>query len=172
MANKSSEYPSGRLDGEVLKSFYGVTGEDGKFVYNRGHERIPDNWYTRNAADLYTIPYLNLDTLQQASEHPEFLSIGGNTGTVDSFTGVDPSMLTGGIFNAATLLQGNNLLCYATQLLVQGLPDILSGLLTDTNAAEDKLGSVLNDATNSLGCPKLNNIDKNQFNKYPGYTNR
>jgi hypothetical protein len=44
MANKSEEYPSGRLDGEVLKSFYGISGEDGKFVYNRGHERIPDNW--------------------------------------------------------------------------------------------------------------------------------
>lgn len=38
MSNKSEEFPSGKLNGEVLKSFYGVTGEDGNFQYNRGHE--------------------------------------------------------------------------------------------------------------------------------------
>lgn len=38
MSNKSEEFPAGKLNGEVLKSFYGVTGEDGNFQYNRGHE--------------------------------------------------------------------------------------------------------------------------------------
>lgn len=172
MANKSEEYPSGRLDGEILKSFYGVTGEDGSFVYNRGHERIPDNWYTRNVIDAYTIPYLNLDTTNMLLQHPEFASIGGNTGTVDSFVGVDPNDLTGGVFNAATLAQNNNFFCYAMQLTIQGVPDIISGLFTDTNAAVDKLGSALNAATNSLGCPKLNNVDKDQFKQFPGYTQK
>lgn len=170
MANKSEEYPSGRLDGEVLKSFYGITGDDGNFKYTRGTERIPDNWYTRNIVDAYTIPYLELDTVNMLLQHPEFGSIGGNTGTVDSFTGVDPADLTGGVFNAATLAKGNNLFCYAMQLTVQGLPDILSGLFTDISAAKDKLGAAINSATNSLGCPKLNNIDKHQFDKFPGYT--
>ena len=33
MANKSAEYPEGYLDGNVLKSFFSITGEDGSFVY-------------------------------------------------------------------------------------------------------------------------------------------
>ena len=33
MANKSSEYPQGQLGGEVLKSFYGITGAYPNFVY-------------------------------------------------------------------------------------------------------------------------------------------
>lgn len=33
MANKSAEYPEGRLDGAVLKSFYSITGDDGNFQY-------------------------------------------------------------------------------------------------------------------------------------------
>jgi hypothetical protein len=62
-------------------------------------------------------------------------------------------------------------MCYATQLLVMQAPDIISGLFTDVDPSQDALGTELNKLTNSLGCPKLNNIDKNQFNKYPGYTN-
>jgi hypothetical protein len=44
MGNKTEEYPQGVLNGDILKTFYGITGEDGNFQYNRGHERIPDNW--------------------------------------------------------------------------------------------------------------------------------
>jgi len=171
MANKSAEYPQGKLNGEVLKSFFAITGEDGNFKYTEGHERIPDNWYKRNLIDEYTIPYFSLDNLEMASQHPEFLSVGGNTGKVDTFTGVDPSDLTGGVFNGATLLESNNLMCYVMQLAVQQLPDILSGLFTDVNPSQDLLGTELNSLTNSLGCPKLNNIDKGQFDKYPGYKN-
>lgn len=170
MANKSAEHPQGKLNGEVLKSFFAITGEDGAFKYTEGWERIPDNWYKRNVVDEYTIPYFSLDNLEMASQHPEFLSVGGNTGTVDSFVGVDPSDLTGGVFNGATLLEGNNLQCYIQQVAIQQLPDILSGLLTDVDPAADAIGTQLNSLTNSVGCPKLNNIDKNQFNKYPGYT--
>lgn len=170
MANKSEEYPMGKLDGEVLKSFYGVTGEDGNFKYTRGHERIPENWYTRNLVDAYTVPYLTLDSNAMLLQHLEFGSIGGNTGTPNSFVGVDPSDLTGGVFNAATLTEGNNLFCYALQLTVQETPDILSGLFTDVDDAMSKLGPVLNNATDTLGCPKLNNIEKGQFGQFPGYT--
>jgi hypothetical protein len=31
MANKSAEYPQGKLNGEVLKSFFAITGDDGNF---------------------------------------------------------------------------------------------------------------------------------------------
>jgi hypothetical protein len=56
------------------------------------------------------------------------------------------------------------------QLAIQQVPDIVSGLFLDINAAVDKLGTVLNKATNSLGCPNLNNISKSEFKDYPGFT--
>ena len=44
MANKSAQYPEGRLDRYSLMSFYAITGESGNFQYNPGNERIPENW--------------------------------------------------------------------------------------------------------------------------------
>lgn len=170
MSNKSAEYPEGQLNGEVLKSFYAVTGDDGNFTYTAGYERIPDNWYTRNVADPYDIAYLNIDTTAMLLAHPEFASIGGNTGTTNSFVGVDPGDLTDGVFNVDTLADGNNLLCYGMQVAIQELPDLLSGLFTDVDSAMDVVGTALNNATDSLGCPTLNTIDKDQFNQFPGYT--
>ena len=136
-----------------------------------GNERIPDNWYTRNVADPYDTPFLIADTLSMLVQHPEFASIGGNTGTVNSFTGIDPAGLTGGIFNVATLAYGNNLFCYALQLTVQETPDILSNLLLSVSSGINVLGPVMNKLMNKLGCPTLVNIDKTQFSKFPGYTN-
>ena len=170
MANKSEEYPMGLLNGEVLKSFYSVTGDYPNFKYTAGYEKIPDNWYKRNLVDYYTIPYLSEDALTMALEYPEFLSIGGNTGKTNTFTGVDPEALTGGVFSASSLLQGNNAICFGLEASLQEAPDILSGLYSDISSAMDQLGTALNDATNGLGCPKLNQIDKTQFAKYPGYS--
>ena len=169
MANKSAEYPEGLLDGETLKSFYSVTGDCPNFQYTPGNEKIPDNWYKRNLVDYYTIPYLAIDTNVMALQHPEFLSVGGNTGTVNSFTGIDPEMLTDGVFNAQNLLQGNNAICFGLEASLQEAPDILSGLYSDINPAMDALGTAVDQATNGLGCPKLNEINKNQFGNYPGY---
>lgn len=45
MANKSAEYPEGRLDRYSLMSFYSITGESGNFQYTPGNERIPENWF-------------------------------------------------------------------------------------------------------------------------------
>jgi hypothetical protein len=113
MGNKTEEQPQGYVNGDILKTFYGVTGEDGNFQYNRGHERIPDNWYTRNAADAYSITYLVSDDVEMVLQHLDLDSVGGNTGKVDTFTGVHIADLTGGVLNAATLLEDNNLLCFA-----------------------------------------------------------
>lgn len=170
MGNHSEEHPSGKLNGELLKSFYSITGDDGNFQYTPGHERIPDNWYTRNAIDAYDVVGLNVDALFMTTQHLEFVTIGGNTGKKDSFVGVDPANLTSNVFNVDNLLQGNNLLCYGLQSTIQILPDILSGLFTDVDQATSVLGPALNNATNSLGCPALNNIDKAQFGQFPGYT--
>lgn len=169
MANKSAEYPMGRLNGEILKSFFSITGSDGDFTYTPGHERIPENWYTRNLVDYYTIPYYSIDANTMALAYPEFLSVGGNTGTVNSFVGLDPANLTGGVYDAETLTEGNNALCYGFQVGVQALPDLLEGLFTDVDAAADAIGAAVNQATDSLGCPQLNTVVKGQFDQYPGY---
>ena len=41
MANKSAEYPEGLLNGEVLKTFYSVTGDYPNFEYTPGYEKFP-----------------------------------------------------------------------------------------------------------------------------------
>ncbi|KAF1990311.1 Cloroperoxidase [Aulographum hederae CBS 113979] len=169
MANKSSEYPEGRLTGSVLKSFYAITGDDGSFVYTPGHERIPENWYKRAIGDEYTIPFLALDGVKMLLEHPQFASVGGNTGGVDSFTGLDPTDLTGGVFNAASLAEGNNLMCFGLELTIQETPDLLAGIFEDDTLALGKLLPALRNATGSLGCPSLTQVNEGQFDEFPGY---
>ncbi|KAL8909766.1 MAG: hypothetical protein Q9171_004911, partial [Xanthocarpia ochracea] len=105
MSNKSAQYPSGYLDKATFKSFFGVTGEPGNFKYQPGYERIPENWYKRAVGDEYTIPDFIFSVLEYAQHDPRLLSIGGNTGTTESFTGLDITNFTNGVYNAATLAQ-------------------------------------------------------------------
>lgn len=174
MANKSAEHPEGLLTGDVLKSFYSITGDYPNFQYTPGHESFPNNWYKRNPVDYYTIPLASADIVSMALQHLEFASIGGNTGKTDTFTGIDPQNITGGVYTSSNLLQGNNLMCYVLELTLMELPDLLSGLYSDDDAAVDALGAAINKATGALGCPQLNAINKAQFKsdlaRYPGYT--
>jgi hypothetical protein len=86
-----------------------------------------------------------------------------NTGTTDSFTGVNINDLTGGVFNAETLTQGNNLACYVFQVAAQAKPDILLGALTGVT---DAISSIIG----SLGCPQLKSIETSQLKNLPGYS--
>jgi hypothetical protein len=118
--------------------------------------------YRRAIEYPYENVYFVADVLAAGALHPEFLNVGGNTGTPDSFTGVDVADLTGGLFNTATLAQGNNFACFVYQLAAQAKPDIVGGLL-------DALNDVVNKLIGGLGCPKLGKIEKEQLEKYPGY---
>lgn len=142
--------------------------------YTPGYESIPDNWYKRNPVDYYTIPYIAMDALSMALQYPQFLSLGGNTGKTNTFVGVDPQNLTGGVYTSSNLLQGNNAIRYGLELSLMESPDILSGLYSDDNAAVDALGAAIDEATGALGCPQLNAINQGQFasefSQYPGYT--
>ena len=89
----------------------------------------------------------------------------------NSFVGIDPANLTGGVITAGNLAQGNNGICFGLELTLQEAPDFLSGLYSDVNPAMDALGTAIQTATGALGCPQLNNINKDQFSQYPGYTN-
>lgn len=168
MANKSAEHPEGILNQDVLKSFFSITGKPGNFKWTEGWEKIPNNWYTRAKGDEYTIPYFNMDLTAAALKYPQFLDVGGNTGTTNSFTGVDLQSTTGGVYNAQTLAQGNNALCFAFQAAQQGAPDLLKGVLGDVGTLVGKLNAAFGSVFTTLGCPQLAAIDMAQFKKYPG----
>ncbi|KAJ3990990.1 hypothetical protein F5050DRAFT_1538035, partial [Lentinula boryana] len=164
MANKSEEYPEGRLDREVLKSFFSITGPEDNLAYTPGQERIPDNWYKRAIGDEYGLASLLLEATSIGLANPEFLSVGGNTGQVNTFTGVDFADLTGGVFNATTLLEGNNLGCFLLRGVVLALPMGVLGLVGVLDQLEDTVNPLLEE----WDCPQLQQINKSLLDNYPG----
>ena len=110
-----------------------------------------------------------LDILQFALQDPRLLSVGGNTGTVNSYTGVDVTALTKGVFNGASLAQGNNLQCFIFQLIQAEAPSFLVSIYSDVTKALSSLTSKLNKQLAGLNCPQLQGIDDTQYAKYPGY---
>ncbi|TVY48236.1 Aromatic peroxygenase-like protein [Lachnellula occidentalis] len=173
MGNKSAENPEGLLNGDVLMSFFAMTkNADGSFTHTPGNERIPDNWYKRAIGDEYSIPFLTLDTVSAALKYPKFLSVGGNTGTVNSFVGVQPENITGGVYSAKTLTQGNNLACFSMQFVAQAAPDLIkgSGVISNVAGALSSLTGAVSTAISGLSCPQLTKIDQSQFAQFPGYS--
>jgi hypothetical protein len=100
--------------------------------------------------------------------YPELLRFGGNTGQPNSFTGVDVDDLTGNVYNAQTLLEGNNLMCLAFQAASETAPDILRGLLGNVVLAVQKLADTLNPIIAELGCLELTKYDTTLFKAFPG----
>ncbi|KAI9648634.1 hypothetical protein NHQ30_003272 [Ciborinia camelliae] len=171
MSNKSAEFPEGSLTKSDLMSFFAITGESGNFQYTPGHERIPDNWYKRAIGDEFTIPSFLADVLHFALQYPPLLDIGGNTGKPNTFTPVDLGSLTKGVFNAGTLLEGNNLECFVFQAAQIEVPDIAVGILTSIGNVIQPFINVVAQRLQGLSCPQLKGIDKSTFNNFPGYTN-
>ncbi|PHH66061.1 hypothetical protein CDD81_586 [Ophiocordyceps australis] len=161
LSNFSSENPGGYLDGNTLKSFFAIDGADsGSFIYREGHERIPDNWYHRSIP--YTVIGLGADLAAMSLKHPSLLSLGGNTGKVDSFVGLDLADLTGGVFNVATLFSGNNLGCFAYRSAQDATPGLQNPGL------QAMFTSFAGTLVSALGCPQMPRIDRNSLAKYPG----
>ena len=98
------------------------------------------------------------------------LDVGGNTGKVNTFTGLDINNLTGGVYNAQSLLQGNNAACFAYQAAQQGAPDLLKGLFSSITTALAQLTGAISKVTTELSCPQLKSIDESQFSQFPGYS--
>ncbi|KAF2217669.1 hypothetical protein CERZMDRAFT_80373 [Cercospora zeae-maydis SCOH1-5] len=148
MANHSEEDPIGTLSYSNIQSWFGIEGEDGSYVARQGYERIPENWYRRSMTAPYTIPYFLGDVLNAARLHPKFLNVGGSLDRkTNNFAGVDITNLTGGVFNGADLLQGNNLGCFAFQTVTQ----VKTHLIVDDilNNMQSAVGSIVT----QLGCP-------------------
>ncbi|KAL5114502.1 hypothetical protein ACEQ8H_007592 [Pleosporales sp. CAS-2024a] len=167
-ANHTAENQEGYLDAQTLMTFEGVTRENGKYMWSPGRERIPENWYRRFIGDEYTIPYFTADAVGTELANPELIRLGGNTGQPNTFTGVDIDDLTGNVFNAQTLLQGNNIMCLAFAAALEASPDILGGLVGNVLVAVQKLTNALNPILASLNCPAITKYDATLFKAFPG----
>jgi hypothetical protein len=138
----------------VFKSFWGVYDDPSApngVIYKPGWEQIPTNWY-KIPID-YGLVSLNLDLLYVFARHPELMSIGGNTGTVHSFIGVDFSDLLGGITNIGTLLEGNNLICVVLEIVKTFAPNTLSSLFKTLEQPLQLLSTALAAPLIDLSCP-------------------
>ncbi|KAL5121771.1 hypothetical protein ACEQ8H_000458 [Pleosporales sp. CAS-2024a] len=168
-ANYTSDHPEGYLSLETLKTFEGVKGQPGSFTWSTGSERIPDNWYRRPVAQPYGLTELSLDATAAVLQYPDLVRVGGNMGAPNTFVGVNLDNLTGGVYNAQRLTQGNNLICFGMQFASIGAPDMLKGLVNNVlSSAVSKLSNVLNPILQSLDCPDFTNYNGNLFQQFPG----
>lgn len=167
--NHSSEHPDGYLDLETLMSFEGVTrNTKGDFEWKAGRERIPDNWYRRAIGDDFGLIAFTRFAVDALVHLPYMAVVGGNTGEPNSFTGVNIADITGGVFNAETLLEGNNVMCLAFRVVSTATPDLLKGLVGNVLLAVKKLTEVLDPVLEELSCPQLMKYDASSFDKFPG----
>lgn len=160
LANHSAEYPRGILTPEVFESFFSYTrDDDNNLVFTYGHERIPDNWYRRADDDAWTLADILISTGQQCLAYPTNCQVGGNTGEVNSFSGVDLGDITGGFINSVTdLSDPERMGCFISQAIQADVPSFLDNVFNGA-ALTEVMGLVntqLLPALAPLGsCPNL-----------------
>ncbi|KAE8130826.1 hypothetical protein BDV38DRAFT_276460 [Aspergillus pseudotamarii] len=132
---------------EIVRNFLVIHGN---FTYREGWERIPENWY--KAPVDYGLVQLNLDTLDW------LLNIGGNTRNINSFIGVNSSGATGGAFNLTTLLEENNLLCFAFEVLKFLSPNALAGLYKALSIPLDMINDAISAPLLNFSCPAFKDM--------------
>lgn len=110
----------------------------------------------------------NVDTVINDGMYPGIIRFGGNTGTTNSFTGIDTGNLTGGVFNGQTLLEGNNLSCFFLQASMAGLADAALPLLEPIGQIMSYLSDNLGPQISALNCPQLKEFNNELFSSYPG----
>ena len=89
-------------------------------------------------------------------------------GQVNTFTGLNLQDLTGGVFNGATLFEGNNLACFFLQASLAGMPTQLDGLVSNVGEVLAWVSSQIGPLSDALGCPQLGEFDNELFNQFPG----
>jgi hypothetical protein len=142
---------------QIVRNFFSVyEAADGTLTYKFGNERLPTNWYKRPGS--FGVLELNMDILSFIAKYPELASVGGNTGTVNTFTGLDLGNLTGGVYNLENLLKGNNLICFAMEVLKTGSPGSLSTLYTLISGPLGMITNALAAPLLSLACPELKSL--------------
>ncbi|KAL8857154.1 MAG: hypothetical protein Q9178_006330 [Gyalolechia marmorata] len=172
MSNHSAQFPNGILDKETLKAFFAIfEAPDGTLTYKPGWERIPDNWYRRplGVVNAYSPVSFAQDLLQIAAAVPEAVSVGGNTGTVNSFAGANLGDITGGAYQTSDLVDPRKFVCYFYQITLAIVPDFLRSRA---------LGSLLAGALDLLhteidpfvdpSCAKIANYNDDFAAQFPG----
>jgi hypothetical protein len=104
-----------------------------------------------------------------ATKYPEIVQFGGNTGTPNSFVGVDPSDISGGVYNSVNLLQGNNLSCFFFQAAQQAIPSVLRGVLSNITPVLDTLNAAIDPVLSGLDCLPLVTFDQRAFEGFLGW---
>jgi hypothetical protein len=131
LANHSAEEPRGFLTQDVFMDFFSYKRDaNGELVYKYGYERIPDNWYKRHPLDPWTLADIGISTAQQCAAYPQNCQVGGNTGTVNSFSGVNAGNITGGFLQTfEDLSDPAKTGCFIAQAVQADTPSFLSKVL-------------------------------------------
>jgi hypothetical protein len=86
--------------------------------------------YKRSTEDPWTLSDIGVSTAQQCESYPPSCLVGGNTGTVNSFAGVDLGDISGGFINSVTdLSDPTKLGCFIQQMIIADTPSSLSEVL-------------------------------------------
>ncbi|KAI9725488.1 MAG: hypothetical protein M1828_003159 [Chrysothrix sp. TS-e1954] len=165
MSNKSAENPEGVLNKHTLKSFMSISGPEDNLVWTQGHEAFPDNWYKRNDADQYSIPYFQTDILYFAETIPEILVPGCNQGKVNSFKTISSTSL----LNLGSTVESalKSPFCFAAQFGIASAR-ALGGL---TASQESALKKGVSPYLSSAGCStSFPTASLTQLKNCPGFS--
>nr|XP_018918017.1 PREDICTED: aromatic peroxygenase-like [Bemisia tabaci] len=173
-SNYPSCTPKPCIDHGTMMSFFAVSRNDnGSLAYFAGHEQIPENWYRVPYGEEYDLKKANEDVIATIVNDPTLLKFGGNTGENNSFVGVDVGDLSGGLYNAKNLLEGNNLQCFIYQNLqltaLSSLTAIFGKVTESITPVVEKLLDTIFGGKLTLGCPKLQD-QPSLFSGFPGYS--
>lgn len=72
---------------------------------------------------------------------------------MNSFTGVDLGDLTGGVLDATTLLEGNNLICLVMEVVKTAAPNSLSTVFSVLTTPLELITDAIGSGLLSLSCP-------------------
>ena len=162
MANKTAEQPEGILNKNVLKSFFSISGSDEQnLVWTPGHERIPDNWYTRNSKDTYGIDQLSDDIDYLTANNPAIGQPGCNMGRVNSYTPINTTAMSGGAYSQQDVIE--HPLCFGLAYSIATI-DQVSGVVNDVYQE-----AVL-PVQNALGCITAPEFNTTVGKACPGYS--
>jgi hypothetical protein len=178
----------GYLNRDILNIFPAVAGEDDDNVWSYGQEQFPQNCHKRLSSNL-TTPFpqqiVFIAWLVSLSSHSANNNTKGrrsgpcheisrhyrirrkNRGS-QFFYRLSPGDTTGGVYNAQTLFEGNNLGCFFFQPAQQSIPETLSGLLSDLPLVISLLNKWIDPVTTRLDCPALNTFHQSTFDQFPG----
>lgn len=165
------------LDETNLLAFFGVVrNADKSLTYTPGTERLLPSWKRRPLAATFGLDDIVLTLLNAASIDPSLLSVGGNTGKVNSFAGVDAGDITGGAVHTADLLNDPQALaCFLYQAGIEEVvPTQVQALYKTAAPALDFIGKNIKPLFQNLAtaggnpCSKYATTAVQSYSKFPG----